>query len=323
MFKEPVYMPDGDAVIVPHSKVAFDATGGGNREKGLNFKASVGRTGKNNDAVFSKFMSLHEGDKYVEEGRRALQARAEKTKENIVDKPFKMSSPMKSSACPGDYIGTLGGKIAHQPETVHVAKKKGEIPEQPKGIYTSVPKKGSFGYNKTTLSERQGYKGVATEYEYHHDPDDLHKQRRMDALEAHHKACVSDRPFRPSHPSKKGTYGMINTTISKGKGVAGEYEYLISSVPPGSGSGIAGEDGGGAGKKPELTPFVPSNAHVAKRINHIPYLHDPLDPKIQKEHDAKIAESKRIAATGNWRPNMSYKTDMIRSVVKMNIPRVQ
>jgi hypothetical protein len=46
MFKEPVYMPDGDAVIVPHSKVAFDATGGGNREKGLNFKASVGRTGK-------------------------------------------------------------------------------------------------------------------------------------------------------------------------------------------------------------------------------------------------------------------------------------
>jgi hypothetical protein len=43
-------------------------------------------------------------------------------------------------------------------ETVHVAKKKGEIPEQPKGIYTSVPKKGSFGYNKTTLSERQGYK---------------------------------------------------------------------------------------------------------------------------------------------------------------------
>jgi hypothetical protein len=70
---------------------------------------------QNNDAVFSKFMSLHEGDKYVEEGRRALQARAEKTKENIVDKPFKMSSPMKSSACPGDYIGTLGGKIAHQP----------------------------------------------------------------------------------------------------------------------------------------------------------------------------------------------------------------
>jgi hypothetical protein len=42
-------------------------------------------------------------------------------------------------------------------------KKKGDVPEQPKGIYTSPAKKGSFGMNKTTLSERVGYKGVATE----------------------------------------------------------------------------------------------------------------------------------------------------------------
>ena len=42
-------------------------------------------------------------------------------------------------------------------------KKKGEVPEQPKGIFTSPAKKGTFGFNKTTLSERQGVKGVCTE----------------------------------------------------------------------------------------------------------------------------------------------------------------
>ena len=76
-----------------------------------------------------------------------------------------------------------------------------------------------------------------------------------------------------------GTYGMINTTISKGKGVAGEWEYVMAPPPP---------EGAEKPKKEEITPFRPSNAHVAKRTNHIPYLHDPLDPKLQKEHDRKV-----------------------------------
>lgn len=42
-------------------------------------------------------------------------------------------------------------------------KKKGDVPQEPKGIYTSPAKKGGFGFNKTTLSERAGVKGVATE----------------------------------------------------------------------------------------------------------------------------------------------------------------
>ena len=48
--------------------------------------------------------------------------------------------------------------------------------------------------------------GVATEYEYQHDPEDLHKQRRMDAIAAHHKACVTDKPFKPCNPAKKGEW---------------------------------------------------------------------------------------------------------------------
>ena len=116
-----------------------------------------------------------------------------------------------------------------------------------------------------------------------------------------------------------GTYGMINTTISTGKGIAGEWEYVMQSAPPGT----EGAEGGAVEKpkREEVVPFRPSNTHVAKRTNHIPYIHDPLEPKLQKEHDRKVEESKRLAVTGAWKPNMSYKSDMVRSVVKMNIPR--
>jgi hypothetical protein len=88
--------------------------------------------------------------------------------------------------------------------------------------------------------------------------------------------------YSPSHIThhSSGTYGMINTTISKGKGVAGEWEYVMAPPPP---------EGAEKPKKEEITPFRPSNAHVAKRTNHIPYLHDPLDPKLQKEHDRKVS----------------------------------
>jgi hypothetical protein len=112
---------------------------------------------------------------------------------------------------------------------------------------------------------------------------------------------------------------MINTTISKGKGIAGEWEYVMSAPPPAAAEG--GEGGGEKVKKEETVPFRPSNTHVAKRTNHIPYLHDPLEPKLEKEHARKVAESARLAVTGAWRPNMSYKSDMVRSIVKMNIPR--
>lgn len=42
-------------------------------------------------------------------------------------------------------------------------KKKGDFPQQARGIFTSPAKKGTFGYNKTTVSEHAGPKGVATE----------------------------------------------------------------------------------------------------------------------------------------------------------------
>ena len=87
------------------------------------------------------------------------------------------------------------------------------MPEIPKGIYTGPSKKGTFGYNKTTLSERQGYKGVVTEYEYHADPETLHTQKRREAQEADRKARVAEVPFRPANPPKKGKGRLLPVGI--------------------------------------------------------------------------------------------------------------
>ena len=73
---------------------------------------------QNNDATFSKFMSLNDGDKYIDPKRRALMAEAEKAKGNVTDKPFKMASPMKHSVGPGGYYGTISGKLEHLPVSV-------------------------------------------------------------------------------------------------------------------------------------------------------------------------------------------------------------
>lgn len=81
---------------------------------------------------------------------------------------------------------------------------KGETKEQPRGIYTSPAKKGSFGFDKLTLSQRVGHKGVATEYEYLHDPAALHEANKLAEREAERKARVTEKPFKPAAPPKKG-----------------------------------------------------------------------------------------------------------------------
>lgn len=290
---------------------AEEEAGPQDREHGLNMKATVARKGKLNDATFGKFISLYEGDKYVDPLKARLQSEAEKRKRNVTDKPFKAAHTLPKNATPGDYYGT-SGKIPYIPPFDEKAKKKGEITQHPKGIYTSPAKKGTFGMDKFTISQRAGHKGVATEYEYQHDPLSLLQEKQRLEREKDQKARVSEKPFKPAAPPKKGGYGVPNTTISKGKGVAGEWEYVMA---PTSTEG----EGKEKAEKQEYMAFKPTNAFASQRVEHIPYIHDPEAPKLQAESDRKLAESKRIASTGSWKPTQSNKTDMVRSIVRMNL----
>ncbi|GFH15210.1 uncharacterized protein HaLaN_11399, partial [Haematococcus lacustris] len=76
------------------------------RDHGLNMKATIGRSGKLNDGTFTKFIPLLDGDPYEDPLKTKLKADAEKKKKNLTEVPFKTASPMKQSACPGDFYGT-------------------------------------------------------------------------------------------------------------------------------------------------------------------------------------------------------------------------
>ena len=51
-------------------------------------------------------------------------------------------------------------------QTPEVKAKKGEIQHGQKQIVTSPCKKGGYGFNKTTLSERKGYKGIVSNWRW-------------------------------------------------------------------------------------------------------------------------------------------------------------
>jgi len=69
---------------------------------------------QNNDATFDKFKPLFEGEKHVDPLRRKLQQAKAGASGNVTDKALKVPSPMKQSACPGDFVGTLGGKVEYK-----------------------------------------------------------------------------------------------------------------------------------------------------------------------------------------------------------------
>lgn len=106
---------------------------------------------------------LYEGEKYVDPLRIKLQQEAEKKKGLITDNPFKMVNPMKKSTGKGDYYSTFS-KNQYIVPVVQKNLQKGDIGEGMRGIFTQPGKKGTFGFIKTTLSEREaGPKGIAGE----------------------------------------------------------------------------------------------------------------------------------------------------------------
>jgi hypothetical protein len=115
------------------------------------------KVGKLNDACFHKIEYIH--DPFVEPLKSALQQKNASLKKNVTDRAWKVASPMKQSACPGDWIGTCQGKpLPNMGGTIEVKLKKGEVPEKPPNI--------KAGLCNTAVIRKQLARGVAGEYEY-------------------------------------------------------------------------------------------------------------------------------------------------------------
>lgn len=102
---------------------------------------------------------LWTGEPFVEQLKSSLQQKNASSKKNVTDKAWKVASPLKQSACPGDWFGTCQGKpLPHMGGSLEVKLKKGEVQEKPPNIRA--------GLCNTPAIRKQLARGVAGEYEY-------------------------------------------------------------------------------------------------------------------------------------------------------------
>lgn len=117
------------------------------------------RTGKLNDATFDKCRPLFDGEPFVEPLKSALQQKNASKARNVTERAWRTASPMKQSACPGDWCGTMQGKpLPYVAGTVEVRKQKGEVVATPPNI--------KCGKANTVKCRQQLAHGVAGEYTY-------------------------------------------------------------------------------------------------------------------------------------------------------------
>lgn len=123
--------------------------------------------------------------------------------------------------------------------------KKGDVVERPRNIVTNPSKRGTYGMIKLNIG--QAAKGSVGEYTYSSDPYDLQRKKDIRERAESHKLRVTEKPFRPANPTRKGGPGVPGTTLGGAQGVIKEYEY----IPPDYAKPPPVEKG--------LTPFVPTN----------------------------------------------------------------
>lgn len=218
--------------------------------------------------------------------------------------------------------------------------------DKPRQIITNPPKKGTYGFNKTTLGERLGKGGAVGEYAYVPSPYDADRKAKYEELLKGKEKQPTDKAFRPPNPSKKGGYGFAGTTLGgKGPGVLGEYAYKEHGhrdkepPPPSFPVPFRPSAPGKKGYNCTMTPFA---KHVADpqeiRQMQVPHACVSLslcvcacvcgDERLMgrggdmyrpQEKEARMAEIKRRASGAPFRPCTITKQLATPSVLKKNI----
>ncbi|KAJ1483944.1 hypothetical protein T484DRAFT_2548914 [Baffinella frigidus] len=274
------------------------------RLRGRQFTTQPPKRGKAADVTFSKFETLAVGDPYVE---MAIQERRDRNKlkaAQIVAVPFRPANPSGKSTGHGSYFGTFGiwANVKTTDAYDKRPMKRGELILAQKNIVTSPSKKGTYGMIGTNIGGEG--KGINGEYEYLPDP-----------VKGRPQTAPADafKPFVPSSPAKKGTYGCTQLHVNGGlvpHGFAGEYKYQADPVQPRSAND----------QQEALKPFRPS--HPAKsgkgfygtfRWSGQEYVEDPEKAK----WDKMMAEKKETREKGMgvvFRPTTGAKSMRVTSI---------
>ncbi|CUG23789.1 Hypothetical protein, putative [Bodo saltans] len=256
------------------------------RYKGKNLKTNPPKKGSQNDALFQKqFLSLSQGDKYIDPGLYEKRARLESEKKKVTPQGFKYTNPPHKPGGSGTYFGTFqeAAPPKHEPEFAVV--KKGEKPEDAKAhlknFVTNPTRKGTYGVPGTTI-------GHGDEYRYVSDPFDGAKRREVLAGKESSKKIVG--PAFKSSCRKVDFFDETNHGVSK--------VFSIDKPLPAKRPNTEGKH------VPLAKAWRPGGTLVADITKYPEYQEDPYEAKEKAVREARKAEKVTVA----WKPIGGPKT---------------
>lgn len=251
------------------------------RYKGKNLTSAPPKKGNLNDALFQKqFLSLSQGDKYIDPGLYDKRSRLESEKKKITPQGFKYSNPAHKPGGSGTYFGTFQETQPPKHEPEFAVGKKGEKPEDAKAhlknFVTNPAKKGTFGFPNTTLSH-------GDEYKYVSDPYDGAK--RKDALASKESTKKIVGPAFKSSCRHQDFFDETSHGVSR--------VFTIDKPLP------AKRPGTQEGKHTPLAKaWRPGGTLVADITKFPEYQEDPYEAKEKAMREARKAQKENVA----WKP---------------------
>jgi hypothetical protein len=193
--------------------------------------------------------------------------------------------------------------------------KKGEASLGPRNILTSPAKRGTYGFVGLNMGGKP--EGVMGEFKYQM----RHADKPRPATADHFAGQEKPKPFVPSSPAKKGTYGYMKLNINgadKPHGFNGEYSYTVAGLATDRREKFV---------KDEVKPFYPSQPpkkgggyYGTMKWEGQEYKEDPEGPKWEKMMAERKANREKF---GNLVFRPSSKAKSMRTVSICNHPRNQ
>jgi hypothetical protein len=248
-------------------------------------KCAPGKRGGGLDATFSKkFLSLSEGDKYVDPGTFEKRSRLDSEKKKLTPDGFRFTNPTKKNCGSGSYFGCFNEKAPPKHEVEFRVLNRGELPDkvkpQDKNVVTGPAKRGTYGTPGTTLSK-------GDEYKYISDPYEGEKRREAIAAKESTKRVVG--------PAFKSTCGRAEYFDGTGRTGVSKVYGLDKPLP-------AKKDGGEEKKAPLSKPWKPSHpskgGYNATIMKFPDYQEDPFEAKEKAMREARRKEKPQVV----WKP---------------------
>ena len=263
------------------------------RFKGRSFLTNPGKKGRGADTLFGKkFISLAEGDKYVDPGYFDKRQRLQNEKKVLVPGGFKYTNGTKDSCGKGTYYGTFSEKAPwkHEVEfSVHSAQGTLSAPKL-RNMVTNPGKKGSYGTPGLGIG---GTKGSETKYVS--DPYDAAKQ--LDAMVNKEKGKAVIGPAFKAACKRGGYFDETAHGISR--------VYTIDKALPMK--RMAADEGKVAAPPVAWKPGGKLDKTIYKPF---PYMEDPSEAKEKKMREEQRSKRPVVA----WKPIGPSKSMPTRNV---------